>query len=140
MSSAPTNEQIDAAPAYARRSNSALLLVRGIIGGAVGGAVGYFLFRWLLTQGFYALVLPGALLGLGAGLAARGRSQVLAIVCAIAALGLAIFAEWSHAPFKKPNDSLLYFVTHLHQLDGAVVKYIMMGLGTACAYWFGQGR
>jgi hypothetical protein len=116
-----------------------LVIVRGIAGGVVGGVVGYLLFRWLLTQGFYALVLPGALLGLGAGLAARGQSLPLGIVCGAAALGLSIYAEWVHAPFKQ-DASFLYFVTHLHKLDGGVIKYVMMGLGTACAYWFGQGR
>ena len=71
---------------------------------------------------------------------ASGKSLTLAIACAIAALCLAIFAEWSHAPFRKPNDSLFYFVTHLHQLDGFSVKFIMMGLGVGCAYWFAKGR
>src|SRR5262249_16754439 len=112
-----------------------------IAGGAVGGVIGYFLFRWLLTKGFYALVMPGALLGLGAGLAAQGRSLPLGVVCAVAALALTIFAEWSRPGGPFPADaSFAYFVTHLHQLDGALVKYGMMGAGTACAYWFGQGR
>jgi len=130
-----------ATAAYSAGPNRALVLLRGIAGGAVGGVIGYFLFHWLLTKGFYALVMPGALLGLGAGLAARGRSVPLGAVCAVAALALAIFAEWSRpgGPFQA-DPSLLYFVTHLHHLDGAMVKYVMMGLGTACAYWFGQGR
>lgn len=135
-----TSAPPDGGPEFDLWRSSAFVFLRGVLGGAVGGVVGYLLFRWLLTKGFYALVMPGALLGLGAGLATRGRSQPLAIVCAIAALCLAIFAEWSHAPFKKPNEGLFYFVTHLHQLDGLSVKFIMMGLGVGCAYWFAKGR
>lgn len=29
--------------------------VRGIVGATVGGAVGYFVFKWLLSQGYYGL-------------------------------------------------------------------------------------
>jgi hypothetical protein len=139
MNAMSTNKPQEPARDDLRRWNSALIFGRGIIGAVVGGYVGYLIFRWLLAKGFYALVLPGAVLGLTAGFAARGRSQPLAIMCAIGALCLAIYAEWVRAPFAK-DDSLLYFVTHLHQLDGAVVKYVMIGLGMACAYWFGQGR
>ena len=122
-------------------SNATFVLLRGIAGAVVGGLIGYLLFRWLLTKGFYAMVMPGALLGLGAGLAARGRSQALGVVCAVAALGLTIFAEWSRpgGPFQA-DASFVYFVTHLHQLDGASVKLVMIALGALCAYWLGQGR
>ena len=116
-----------------------LVIARGIAGAVVGGIVGYWIFRVLLGFGFYALVVPGALLGLGAGLAARGSSRFLGVLCAVAAFGLTVYAEWGHAPFRD-DPSLLFFVTHLHRLDGGPVKYIMLVLGTACAYWFGQGR
>ena len=46
----------------------------GLLGGAVGGFLGYLGFVWLLKQGFYAVALPGVLLGLFAGLLAPGRS------------------------------------------------------------------
>ena len=37
-----------------------------VLNGAVGGGlVGYFRFLWIARQGFYALVLPGGLLGVG---------------------------------------------------------------------------
>jgi hypothetical protein len=117
--------------------NHALILLRGLAGAAIGGAIGYFLFRWLARNGFYGIMVPGALLGLGAGLTAGGRSQPLAILCALAALGLAIFAEWSAFPFVK-DGSFSFFLAHVHQLPP--IKLIMMGLGALCAYWFGQGR
>ena len=49
-----------------------------LCGAVAGGILGYFAFGWLLGQGFYALMLPGGLLGLGAGLA-KNRSVLLAV-------------------------------------------------------------
>jgi hypothetical protein len=77
------------------------------------------------------------LLGLGAGLAARGRSITLGIVCAVAAVVLAAIAEWQMFPFVK-DKSLSFFLAHLHQLRLSTL--IMIGLGAVFAYWFGQGR
>ena len=42
-----------------------------LIGGVAGGLVGYFGFLWIARQGFYALVLPRGLLGVGASLFAN---------------------------------------------------------------------
>jgi hypothetical protein len=39
-----------------------------LLGAFAGGLVGYFGFLWIARQGFYALVLPGGLLGVGASL------------------------------------------------------------------------
>jgi hypothetical protein len=128
-----------ATPLAAHAPNRALVMLRGLVGAVVGGVVGYFLFQLLRSQNFYALALPGAMIGLGAGLLARGRSQVLAVSCAVAAVILAIVIEWLRAPFVK-DGSLLYFVIHLHQMEGASVKLLMIGVGALCAYWFGQGR
>ncbi|MCI0357035.1 MAG: hypothetical protein L0211_00935 [Planctomycetaceae bacterium] len=116
-----------------------MLLVRGLGGAIVGGLIGYFLFRWLATQALGAHALPGAAIGIGAGWAARGRSQLLGVLCAVAAAILIIIAEWLRAPFVK-DKSLLFFVSHLLEMDGATLKLVLMALGTACAYWFGQGR
>ena len=69
-----------------------------LIGAVGGGLVGYFGFLWIARQGFYALVLPGGLLGLGASLFAN-RSTALCIVCGLLALALGVLAEWEFAPF-----------------------------------------
>ena len=114
-----------------------MVVVRGILGGVVGGVVGYIVFQWLARQGMYGMMIPGALIGLGAGLAARGRSMTLGVLCALAAVGVSIFAEWTLFPFIK-DKSFGYFVTHLHQLRPLTL--IMMGIGAAFAYWLGQGR
>lgn len=129
----------DAAPAPPPSRNEALILVRGLAGAIAGGVLGYFAFRFLSQQGFYGLMIPGLLVGLGAGWAAGQRSQVLGILCAVGGLALMIVAEWLRAPMAA-DKSLLYFVTHLHQMDGATVKIVMLVLGAAAAWWFGQGR
>ena len=116
-----------------------MLLVRGLAGAAVGGVIGYFVFRWLASNAFGAHALPGAALGLGAGWAARGKSTLLGVLCAVAAAILIVVAEWLRAPFVK-DKSFVFFVTHLFEMDRASVKLLLMALGTACAYWFGQGR
>jgi hypothetical protein len=119
--------------------NQPLILIRGIGGGIAGGVAGYFFFDFLADRNWYGLMIPGLLVGLGAGLAARGKSQILGVICAIGALGLMVVAEWLRAPMVK-DDSLLYFVTHLHQMNNATIKFVMLALGAAAAYWFGQGR
>lgn len=124
-------------PFAAQAPNWALAILRGILGAVIGGAIGYFVFRLLAKNGFYGMMIPGALLGLGASLAARARNQTLGIFCAIAALALSIFAEWSLFPFVK-DASLSYFIAHVHTLP--VIKLIMMAVGIGLAYWLGQGR
>ena len=103
----------------------------GLLGAVVGGVVGYFAFFWIARQGFYAIILPPGLLGLGAGLAARRRSSLLAAIAAVAGLGLGLFIEWRFAPFIV-DQSLRYFLTHLHALRPLTI--LMIVLGTIVCY------
>ena len=137
MTSAPHNPYQAALPLPASGTQQALVILRGLAGAAIGGAIGYLVFRWLARSGLYGIIVPGALLGLGAGLAARGHSMLLGVIAACAALVLSIFAEWSLFPFIK-DGSLSYFVTHVHTLPA--IKLIMMAIGVGLAYWLGQGR
>lgn len=98
----------------------------GLLGAALGGAAGYFLFGWLVQQGFYALLLPPAGLGFGAGLLARGRSVPLAIACAVLGLGLALFTEWKFRPFIA-DAGLGYFLTHVHELKPVTLIFVALG-------------
>jgi hypothetical protein len=111
-------------------------MARGLTGAAVGGAVGYFTFFWIAHQGFYALVLPAALVGSGGGLCAGGRSKPLAIVCGVAGLVLGLFTEWRFAPFVA-DSSLVYFMTHIHALKP--ITLIMVLVGAALSYWLALG-
>ena len=70
--------------ANAKRANWLL----GLVGGAGGGVAGYFLYFWLASQGFYAIVLPGAAIGLGCGALSRGKSNALGAVCGLFGAGL----------------------------------------------------
>jgi hypothetical protein len=107
----------------------------GLAGAATGGVLGYLAFSWLAAQGFYALALPGVLLGLGAGVLARKRSMPLAMACGVLALALGVFAEWKHFPFAK-DDSLNYFVRHLFDLRPLTL--ILIGLGGFGGFWFAK--
>ena len=113
------------------------LVVRGVVGAVVGGVVGLVVFDWLANQGLYALVLPGAALGLGCTLSLQKTSNLAGILCGLAAVPLGILCEWKALPFIA-DDSLSYFLANLHQLR--TVTWIMIGIGAVFAYWIGKGR
>ena len=124
---------VDFRPAQCPNSRAAMSasvspapLALGFIGAAVGAALGYAAFFWAARQGFYAIVLPPALLGLGAGLGARRRSRFIACVAAVAGLALGLFVEWKFSPFVV-DQSLAYFVTHLHTLRPLTILMIVLG-------------
>jgi hypothetical protein len=114
-----------------------LILMRGLAGAAIGAAAGWFAFGWLFNAGFYALALPGALVGLFCGVISGGASLINAIGCAIIAAVLSIVLEWKHRPFIA-DESFGYFITHLHELRG--MTWLMLVLGVVFAFWFGRGR
>ena len=108
-------------------------LVPGLLGAVLGGVAGYFAFGWLARQGFYALALPGALVGVGCALLSKHRSYLQATICGISALLVGVFLEWRHFPFVQ-DSSLGYFLSHLHQLRA--VTLIMIVVGGGLAFWF----
>jgi hypothetical protein len=108
-----------------------------VLGAVVGGVIGHFAFLWIARQGFYALVLPGALAGLGGGFFVKQKSIPLAVVCGGIALATGIFSEWRFRPFIA-DSRLGYFMTHLHQLH--TVTLIMIALGGLIGFWFALGR
>lgn len=112
-------------------------LIRGLCGAAVGGVAGYYLFEWILRQDFYAMVIPGAALGMGFGLASREQSAVCGVVSGLLGLGFGLFVEWKHFPFLK-DGSFGYFLQNVHQLKP--ITLVMIGLGGFVAFWFGVGR
>src|SRR4051794_9090396 len=74
------------------------------VGAAGGGIVGYHIFFWLANQGFYGMMIPGAMLGLGAGLLARNPSQTRGVVLGVAGVLLGLYTEWKFAPFAKDDS------------------------------------
>ncbi len=109
----------------------------GIAGAVIGGLAGYYAFFWIARQGFYGMILPGALLGLGCGYVSKGRSVPLGVLCSVAALFLGLFTEWRWRPFIA-DDGFPYFLAHAHELP--TFRLIMIGLGALFAFWFGVGR
>src|SRR5690242_15401189 len=115
--------------------NQTKIIAMGLLGAAIGGCAGYFAFFWIVSQGFYALIVPPALLGLMAGFFARGRSNTLAAICGVAGLLLAFFTDWRF----NPNDrSLPEYLMHVHELKP--LKLIMAALGAFFSYRFALGH
>lgn len=103
-----------------------------LIYAAIGGVVGHFAFGWILQQGFYAVMLPGGLLGVGAGFA-KSRTLVVPILCGVAATLLGFYSEWSFRPFIV-DGSLEFFVKNIGQL--MPITLIMIALGGFLGFWF----
>lgn len=118
-------------------SNETKTIAMGLLGAAIGGTLGWFAFAWLYSQGFYALIAPPALLGLGAGVFARRRSQKLGVICGLAGGLLALITEWYFRPFRA-DSSLPYFVTHLH--EKSTLMWVLVLLGVFFSYRFALGR
>jgi hypothetical protein len=114
------------------RIRAALL---GLVGAVLGGIAGYYIYWWILGQGFNALVLPGAMIGFGCGVFSLHRSQLLGVACGLAALAFGLYCEWSHAPFVQ-DESLKFFLAHFYWL--VPIKLILIALGGLTAYWLGQ--
>src|SRR4051795_1922809 len=115
--------------------NRVMSTMMGVLGGIVGGVFGFVLFFWIIKQNLYAMVLPGASVGLGCGLLARHRSAPRGVACAIAALLLGLYTEWRYMPFIA-DDRFGYLVAHFYSLRWWTL--IMIGLGTALAYYLGK--
>jgi hypothetical protein len=116
-------------------ANKAIEILRGVVGAVVGGVVGYFAFFWVARQGFYALALPGILLGAGCAALSTKKSTSRGVACGLAALAICVFTEWKFAP--NGNDpSLAYLVTHLP--EQGKITLLLLALGGIAGYWFGR--
>lgn len=110
--------------------------VRSFLGAAAGGAVGFLVFGWAVRQGFYAMIVPGGLLGIGCSLLSRGPSAARGVVCGAAGLVLGLYTEWWHFPFRA-DPGLGYFLSHLDRMDAPGFKSLMIGAGALLAFWIG---
>ena len=112
-------------------------LVLGSTGAVLGAVTGYLVFFWIVRQGFYALVAPGALLGIGAGLLVKNKSIPRALICTVAALALGLFVEWRFRPFRQ-DPGLGYFLAHVYQLQP--ITMLMIVAGAALGGWMALGK
>ena len=115
--------------------NTVIRAVPSLLGAAAGGALGYLTYRWILKQGFYALMMPGALLGLGCYGLARHPSRGRGAACALAAVALGLVSEWSAFPFVA-DASLAYFLAHAHHLRP--ITLVMIAAGAFVAFLVGK--
>ena len=105
-------------PSSGRQSGTSgpLALIRGVAGALAGAVLGIIIFTLLIKYvGVYAMAIPGAMVGLVCGYAARKRSLVLGIICAALAAATMIFAEWWNFPFQK-RDGFLQNPQTLHSV------------------------
>jgi len=107
----------------------------GLAGAAIGSVAGVVIVSWIAKSGFYGMMIPGALLGLGCSMLAQHRSLARGIVCGVAAVILGLFAEWYCFPFVA-DDSLRYFVAHVGDLKGLTM--LMIGVGGLLGFWMGR--
>src|SRR5690242_11668748 len=107
----------------------------GLIGGAIGGVLGYVLFSWVVDQGVYGLMIPGALLGLGCSLLSGHRSVMRGLICGVAAVVLGMYSEWRHWPFVA-DKSFPFLISHYHEKQP--ITLLMTVLGGVFGFWMGK--
>jgi len=113
-----------------------LLLALQTLAAFIGGIVGVFVSAWLLRQGFYAMVLPGGLAGIAAGIF-RTRLVLSHALCGIWALVIGTLAEWHLRPFIA-DPSLTYFLSHLGNL--MPITWIMIAAGAFLGFFIPFSR
>jgi hypothetical protein len=114
-----------------------LSILLGLVGGILGGIVGILAFEWVVGQGYYALIIPGALVGLGCGLLSGENSNVAGGINAALALIAGLVAEWRSFPFKA-DRSFGYFLKHTADLKP--ITLIMLAIGAFLGFWWGRER
>ena len=109
----------------------------GIVGAILGCVAGWFIYGWLLGQGFYSLAIPGALIGFGFGYMSRRPMLAGGIFCAVVAAVFLLACECFQNSWAE-DQRIGFFLAHLNDHD--LPTKLMYMLGVACAFWFGRGR
>lgn len=122
---------------FATKGEGTVIIVRGAAGGLLGALAGSVIFVALVKIGLYALMIPGALTGIGGAWLSRAYSPAVGILCVVIGAAATIVCEWSQFPFIADN-SLVYFLTHLHQLR--MMAILLGGLGIFLSYLYGKGN
>jgi len=122
----------------ASRDSIGISWAKGIFGALLGAVAGWFIHNWAYSQGFYALALPGATVGLGFAALSRRPMIVGGVFCAVVSFFLMAACEWNNSPFTDDN-SFTYFLTNIHQVDSQMTL-MLIGVGVLMAFWFGRGR
>ena len=80
---------------------------------------------------FYAIGLPGGVLGLAAGIP-RSRSPMAGVLCGLLATIAGLLTEYQFAPFVA-DGSLRYFLVHVSELQPLTL--VSIGTGGLIAFW-----
>lgn len=109
-----------------------------LMGALLGGILGHVACVWMYHQGYYAMVLPGGLAGVGAAFF-RSRSIMVHLVCGLWGLVIALLTEWHIRPFIA-DGSFTYFLAHITAL--LPVALLMIAGGALLAFFlpFNRGR
>jgi hypothetical protein len=105
----------------------------GLVGAALGGVAGFYVYRWILNQGFIGGMIPGAFLGLGCSLLARHPSIARGVVCGVAGLSLGFFTDWYTTITQQTFWEYLLDMKSINQ-----VILLTIALGTFIAFWLGK--
>src|SRR5262249_38066089 len=100
---------------------------------ALGGVAGFYIYRWVLNQGFMGGMIPGAFLGFGCSLLARHPSMARGVVCGVAGLVLGLFTDWYTTITQQTFWEYLLDVKNINR-----VILLMIALGTFIAFWLGK--
>ncbi len=109
----------------------------GLAAALAGAALGHRAVGWMLGQGFYAMMLPGTLVGVGGGLFLPDRSRTWGAFVGTLALMAGLYTEWDYMPFIK-DPGFGYFLAHCGDLKP--VSLLMIAGGGFLGTMFGQGR
>jgi len=105
----------------------------GLVGAAIGGVAGFYIYRWVLSQGFIGGMIPGAFLGLGCSLLARHASFARGVVCGVVGLILGFFTDWYTNLTDETFWTYLQDVKSLNQ-----VVLLTIAVGAFIAFWLGK--
>ncbi len=110
----------------------------GVIGGVLGGVVGYFgFFAALEHASLYAMVMPGAFIGLGRAIGSPTKSIPMGVVCGVAAVVLSLVIEWQITPLNDDATIADFFAGLPNKPFRNLASLVA---GPLMALWFGVGR
>lgn len=118
-------------------SRLAISWILGLLGAALGGLAGYFLFQYAWSYGYYAPVLSGGMVGVGAGLLGRHQSILRGLLCAIAGIVLGYYCDYRITLLPHFDTFLAYLAAFAKHSTSTNILTILGGL---VAYWFGQSN
>lgn len=98
----------------------------GLIGAAVGTVIAWYLFLYLITNfGWVAVAMPGAVVGLGRAVMMRGKSWILAGICAAIGLAMPLYIIFTRT--QHTMESLSDFNKLGIFIGGAIGFYLGLG-------------